>query len=84
MMVEPSERVFVDTIGKTEAEKVLRGAANLPPDGRLCDHAMKVMDICDYAAMDIAFVGSWSSVRSASGIPKSNRVWARAVTDIKA
>ncbi|CAM9091318.1 unnamed protein product, partial [Laminaria digitata] len=84
VMVKPGERVFVDKLGETEAENVLRGAANLPPGHRLCDDAVQVLEICGFTAMDIAFVGSWSSVRSASGVPKSNRVWARAVTDIKA
>eukprot|EP00752_Nemacystus_decipiens_P010888 g9681.t1 len=77
------ERVVVDQLTSEEAEEVLRGAAKLPPGERLCDHAMKVLEICGYVAMDIAFVGSWSSVRTAdSGVVKSNEAWADAVKHI--
>ncbi|CAN0553487.1 unnamed protein product, partial [Ectocarpus sp. 12 AP-2014] len=76
VMVEPGERVFVDKLGETEAEDVLRGAARLPPGHRLCDDAVEVLEICGFTAMDIAFVGSWSSVRTVDNCaPKSNRVW---------
>eukprot|EP00752_Nemacystus_decipiens_P003237 g2995.t1 len=86
-VVEPNERVVVDQLTEVEAEDVLRGAARLrrePLGERLCDDAMEVLDICGYVAMDIAFVGSWSSVRAAdSGVAKSKEAWADAVENIK-
>lgn len=63
---------------------MLRRAAELPRGERLCDDAMQVLEICTYVAMDIAFVGSWTSVRTANGIPKTSKAWARAVGEIKA
>ncbi|CAN0556337.1 unnamed protein product, partial [Ectocarpus sp. 12 AP-2014] len=59
-MVEPNEKVFVDRLDETEAQNMLRGAARLPSGQSLCDAAMKVLEVCGYVAMDIAFVGSWS------------------------
>ncbi|CBJ33473.1 expressed unknown protein [Ectocarpus siliculosus] len=84
-MVEPNERVFVDRLEKMEAQNVLRGAARLPPGQSLCDVAMKVLEVCGYVAMDIAFVGSWSSVRTVDNCaPKSSRAWAGVVAEITA
>eukprot|EP00752_Nemacystus_decipiens_P017435 g15629.t1 len=84
-IVQPCEQVFIDRLGEMEAKNVLRGAANLPPDGRLYDDAMKVLEICGGVAMDTAFVGSWSSVRTPDNCaPKSSRAWARAVEEIEA
>lgn len=68
-MVHPDERVVEDKLTQEAAEDVLRGAARIPPGERLCDVAMKVLEICGHVAMDIAFVGSWSSVRTANGMP---------------
>ncbi|CAN0020161.1 unnamed protein product, partial [Ectocarpus fasciculatus] len=84
LMVQPKERVVVDKLEAAEAENVLRGAADLPPGQRLCDDAMKVLEICGLAATDIAFVGRWGSVRTTDGVHKSNRAWARAVGEIEA
>ena len=82
-MVGPNERVVVDKLTQTEAEDVLRGAARLPPGERLCDDVMQVLEICGHVAMDIAFVGSWSCVRTAdNGIPKSKGVWADALRQV--
>ena len=83
-MVEDKEKVAVDKLTQEEAEEVLRGAAGMSRGEHLCDGAMDVLKICDFVAMDIAFVGRWSSVRAANGIPKSSRAWARAVRDIEA
>eukprot|EP00903_Cladosiphon_okamuranus_P006306 g6184.t1 len=84
-IVEPNERVFVDKLEPAEAEAVLRGAANLPADHRLCDASAGVREICGYTAMDIAFVGSWSSVRTSDNCPpKSSKSWAGAVAEITA
>ncbi|CAM9976496.1 unnamed protein product [Ectocarpus sp. 13 AM-2016] len=83
-MVEPCEQVFIDRLGEMDSKNVLRGAANLPPDGRLYDDAMKVLEICDYTAMDIAYVGSWSSVRTPDNCAPKSKAWTRAVEEIEA
>lgn len=83
-MVKPNERVAMDKLTETEAEDVLRGAAELPPGESLCDGAQNVLKICGRVAMDIAFVGSWSSVRADNGIPKSNKAWEGTVREIAA
>ncbi|CAB1114324.1 unnamed protein product [Ectocarpus sp. CCAP 1310/34] len=84
-MLSLAERVFVDKLGATDASNVLRGAANLPRDGDLCDDALKVLETYGGVAMDIAFVGSWSSVRTPdSCAPKSSWAWTRAVEEIEA
>ena len=83
-MVEDEERVVVDQLTQEEAEEVLRRAAGLPRGERLCDGAMGVLRICGFVAMDIAFVGRWSSVRAANGVPKNSEAWSRAVRDIEA
>lgn len=82
-MVGDNERVVVDELAQEEAEEVLRGAAGLPRGEHLCDGAMDVLKVCGFVAMDIAFVGRWSSVRAANGVPKSSRAWAGAVRDIE-
>ncbi|MEO0448207.1 MAG: tetratricopeptide repeat protein, partial [Verrucomicrobiota bacterium] len=78
------EKVFVDKLTQAEAEDVLRGAAGIPEDKPLCESALEVVRICGYVAMDIAFVGSWSSVRTdrSSRVPKSNEAWADVVRTI--
>eukprot|EP00752_Nemacystus_decipiens_P006434 g5796.t1 len=77
-IVEPDEVVDVDQLTPAEAEDVLRGAAELPPGQRLCDAAMEVLDdICGFVAMDIAFVGSWSTLRTAD-----SGAWAEIVSEI--
>lgn len=44
---------------------------------------MKVLEICGNAAMDVVFVGSWSSVRAVvNSVLKSSRAWAGAVIEI--
>ncbi|CAN0215374.1 unnamed protein product [Pylaiella littoralis] len=83
--VKPNERVRVDQLTRAEAEDVLRGAARLPPDECLCDAAADVLEICDYAAMDIAFVGRWESVRTPNGgDPMGREAWAGVLREITA
>eukprot|EP00903_Cladosiphon_okamuranus_P018330 g16862.t1 len=61
----PGGRVVgVDELSKAEAESVLRGAAELSPEVRLPNEAVDLIDLCDRVAMDLAFVGRWSSVRN--------------------
>eukprot|EP00752_Nemacystus_decipiens_P007688 g6871.t1 len=82
LMVEPSERVVVDALTQEEAEDVLRGAAELPKNFRLCDAAADILEICGHVAMDIAFVGRWDSLRTAHGLPKGRKAWENALGDI--
>lgn len=83
-MAEPNEGVVMDILTETEAEDVLRGAAELSPVKRFCDAAKEVLKIWRRVAIDIAFVGSWSSVRAANSAPKRTKAWARTVQEIKA
>ncbi|CAM9662115.1 unnamed protein product, partial [Pylaiella littoralis] len=55
--------VGVDYLSKTDAESVLRRTAELPPAVRLPDHAVDLIELCGRVAMDLAFVGRWSTVR---------------------
>ncbi|CAM9205126.1 unnamed protein product [Ectocarpus sp. 13 AM-2016] len=57
------EVVGVDELSEAEAESVLRRAAELSPDARLPDDAMDLIELCGRVAMDLAFVGRWSTVR---------------------
>eukprot|EP00903_Cladosiphon_okamuranus_P019673 g18082.t1 len=76
--------VVVDKLTIPEAEHVLRAAAELPRRERLCDDAIEVLELCKFVAMDIAFIGSWTCVCTANGVPKSNKAWARVVEEIEA
>eukprot|EP00752_Nemacystus_decipiens_P003122 g2891.t1 len=78
--VEPQERVVMDTLTETEAEDVIRRAAELPSGDRLCDAATEVLKICGRVAMDTAFVGNL--VRELNTI--SNKAWVNAVKEIEA
>ena len=82
--VQPHERVIMDKLTESEAEAVLRGAAELPATESLCDGAKAVLKICGRVAMDVAFVGSWSPVRATNGVPKSSKAWAGTVREITA
>lgn len=55
--------VGVDQLSQADAESVLRTAAELPPGARLPDEAVDLIHLCGHVAMDLAFVGRWSSVR---------------------
>ncbi|CAN0088028.1 unnamed protein product, partial [Scytosiphon promiscuus] len=83
-IVKRRERVVLDSLTQQEAEEVLRVAAGLPRAQGLCDSAREVLEVCGRVAMDIAFVGSWGSVRITDGVPKGSEAWAAAVRDILA
>ncbi|CAN0356115.1 unnamed protein product [Ectocarpus sp. 8 AP-2014] len=55
--------VVVDELSQADAESVLKRAAELPPDARLPDDAVDLIKLCGRVAMDVAFVGRWSTVR---------------------
>lgn len=79
-LVGPEKLVVMDTLMPAEAEDVLRRAAELTPGDRLCDAAMKVLDICGREARDTAFVGNL--VGELKTI--SNKAWVNAVEAIEA
>ncbi|CAM9184093.1 unnamed protein product, partial [Ectocarpus sp. 4 AP-2014] len=55
--------VVVDELSQADAESVLKRAAELPPEARLPDDAVDLIKLCGRVAMDVAFVGRWSTVR---------------------
>lgn len=57
------EIVSIDRLSEADAESVLRRAAELPAGIRLPDAAIDVVGMCSRVAMDLAFVGRWSTVR---------------------
>lgn len=57
------EAVGVDELSEADAEAVLRRAAEFPPGVRLPDEAVDLIELCGRVAMDLAFVGRWSTVR---------------------
>ena len=70
--------VRVDELSEAEAESVLRSAAELHPDVRLPDDAKDLIELCGRVAMDLAFVGRWSTIR------RRNDNWAEAAGKIRA
>lgn len=57
------EPVAVDELSEEEAESLLVGASELPIDTRLAEAAKEITKLCGRRAMDLAFVGRWSTVR---------------------
>ncbi|CAM9897766.1 unnamed protein product [Ectocarpus fasciculatus] len=55
--------VVVDELSEADAESVLKRAAELSPEARLPDDAVDLIKLCGRVAMDVAFVGRWSTVR---------------------
>ncbi|CAM9661379.1 unnamed protein product, partial [Pylaiella littoralis] len=70
--------VGVDHLSKTDAESVLKRTAELPPEVRLPDHAVDLIELCGRVAMDLAFVGRWSTVRGRH----DQAAWSRAAQKI--
>lgn len=70
--------VEVDCLTETEAESVLRGAAELPAGARFPAAAADILDRCDRMAMHLEFVGRWSNVRGS----EDNSDWQEAVEAI--
>ncbi|CAB1096338.1 unnamed protein product [Ectocarpus sp. CCAP 1310/34] len=72
--------VRLDELSARDAESVLRSAAELPPAVRLPDDAVDLIDLCGRVAMDLAFVGRWSTVRG-----RHDRVaWSDAAAKVRA
>ncbi|CAM9940537.1 unnamed protein product, partial [Ectocarpus fasciculatus] len=74
------EVVGVDELSEVEAESVLRKASELPPKTRLPDDAVDLIDLCGRVAMDLAFVGRWSTVRGRS----DRAAWSDAAGKVRA
>ncbi|CAM9144801.1 unnamed protein product [Ectocarpus sp. 12 AP-2014] len=74
------EVVDVDEMSEVEAESVLRKASELPPETRLPDHAVDLIELCGRVAMDLAFVGRWSTVRGRS----DRTAWSDAAGKVRA
>ncbi|CAN0015880.1 unnamed protein product [Ectocarpus sp. 12 AP-2014] len=74
------EVVVVDEMSEVEAESVLSKAAELPPEVRLPDEAVDLVELCGRVAMDLAFVGHWSTVRGRL----DRTAWSDAVGKVRA
>ncbi|CAN0402751.1 unnamed protein product, partial [Ectocarpus sp. 8 AP-2014] len=57
------EVVGVDELSEADAMSVLRRAAELPAQGKMPGDAVDLIELCGRVAMDLAFVGRWSTVR---------------------
>ncbi|CAM9248138.1 unnamed protein product [Ectocarpus sp. 4 AP-2014] len=54
---------LVGLVGDSGAGKTTAASEILPPEVRLPDDAVDLIDLCGRVAMDLAFVGRWSTVR---------------------
>ncbi|CAN0371372.1 unnamed protein product [Ascophyllum nodosum] len=75
----PCKPVVIEGLPSDSAAMVLRRAANLQDDERLPDAAIEVMELCGFMAMDLAFVGSWSTVRER----EDPQAWSDALASIR-
>lgn len=57
------EAVVIDEMSEEDAESVLIGASELPAGSHLPEAAKEVASLCGRVAMDLAFVGRWSTTR---------------------
>lgn len=73
------EAVGVDKLSKEDAELLLRKTAELPLATRLPDAAVDLVELCGCVAMDLAFVGRWSTVRGA----EHRNAWSEAAGKIR-
>lgn len=74
------EAVGVDELSEADAESVLRKAAELPPSVHLPGDAVDLIELCGRVAMDLAFVGRWSTVRGR----RDRKAWSDAVESVRA
>ncbi|CAB1113090.1 unnamed protein product [Ectocarpus sp. CCAP 1310/34] len=73
------EVVEVNELSEVEAESVLRKAAELPPETRLPDDAVDLIELCGRVAMDLAFGGRLSTVRGRS----DRTAWSKAASKVR-
>lgn len=57
------EAVGVDKLSRADAELILKNAAELRSKCNLPEDALYLIEACGRVAMDLAFVGRWSTVR---------------------
>eukprot|EP00903_Cladosiphon_okamuranus_P014780 g13693.t1 len=74
------EAVGVDELSEEDAKLLLSKAAELPEGASLPDAAEDLVELCGRVAMDLAFVGRWSTVRGT----EAREAWSKAVAKIKA
>lgn len=74
------ETIGIDQLSEEEAEEVLRRASELPSGERLPDAARELIVLCGRVAMELAFVGRWSTVRERKDGPP----WLDAIAQIRA
>ena len=74
------EVVGVGQLSEADAESLLRKAAELSPAVRLPDDAVTLIELCGRVAMDLAFVGRWSTVRGR----KDRSAWSDAASKLRA
>ncbi|CAB1113373.1 unnamed protein product [Ectocarpus sp. CCAP 1310/34] len=73
------EVVGVDELSEADAMSVLRRAAELPPQGKIPGDAVDLIELCGRVAMDLAFVGRWSTVRGR----QDRMAWSDAVSKVR-
>lgn len=71
--------IQVDQVCDAEAEQVLRHGAELQSDDRLPRAAYKIMHLCHYMVMDLAFVARWGVVRHR----RDDKAWSEALRRIE-
>eukprot|EP00903_Cladosiphon_okamuranus_P014785 g13697.t1 len=74
------EAVGVDELSEEDAKLLLSKAAELPQGARLPDAAEDLVELCGRVAMDLAFVGRWSTVRTT----EARSAWSEAAGKIRA
>eukprot|EP00903_Cladosiphon_okamuranus_P014783 g13695.t1 len=72
------EAVGVGKLTEEDAKLLLRKAAELPEGACLPDAAEDLVELCGRVAMDLAFVGRWSTVRGT----EARIAWSKAVEKI--
>lgn len=73
------ETVGVHELSMPDAKSVLRKAAELTPGVDLPDEAVDLIELCDRLAMNLAFVGRWSTVRNR----RDRNAWSDATEKIR-
>lgn len=72
--------VWVDELSEADAKNVVRKAAELSPEVRLPDVVSDLIELCGRVAMELSFVGRWSTVRG-----RQDRIaWSDAVRRVRA
>ncbi|CAM9264189.1 unnamed protein product, partial [Laminaria digitata] len=73
------EAVGVNELSVSDAKSVLRRAAELSPEEDLPNEAVDLITLCGRVAMDLAFVGRWSTVRGR----QDRKAWSDAAQKVR-